>query len=82
MLVTAREVDVLRLVATGKFQLAVDDFNAALNVDAKNGDAWAQRGAALERLGNAKEAGESYQKALIVDPNNRSVREFLQSIRQ
>jgi Flp pilus assembly protein TadD len=62
------------LIATGKFQPAIEDFNAALNVDNKNGEAWAQRGVAFERMGNPKDANESYQKALIVDPNNQTAR--------
>ena len=62
------------LIATSQFEKAVEDFNAALNVDNRNGDAWAGRGLAYERLGKRQEASESYQRALTADPGNAMAR--------
>ena len=58
-----------------KYDAAIEDFNAALNVDNRNGDAWASLGLAYERQGNRQKATESYQRALVVDPGNRIARE-------
>ena len=63
------------LTATGKFDQAIEDFNAALNVDNRNGDAWAGLGLAYERQGNKPKAVESYGRALVVDPANKAARE-------
>jgi len=59
----------------GKYDLAIEDFNAALNVDNKNADAWAGLGFAYEKQGNKAKASESYGRALTADPNNRSARD-------
>ncbi len=54
--------------------MALDDFNAALNVDNKNADAWAGRGVADEKLGHKTEAVESYQQAQTLDNGNAMAR--------
>jgi tetratricopeptide (TPR) repeat protein len=63
------------LIALGKYDAAVEDFNATLNVDNRNGDAWAGLGLAYEKQGNRQKASESYQRALVVDPNNKLARD-------
>ena len=65
------------LVAQGKYDLAIEDYNAALNVNAKNGDAWAGLGLAYEKSGNVAKARESYGRAKLVDPDNRAAAEGL-----
>ena len=52
-----------------KYDAAIDDFNAALNVDSNNADAWAGLGYCYEKLNNRAKAVESYQRALQVNPN-------------
>ena len=63
------------LTVIGKYDQAIEDFNAALNVDNRNGDAWAGLGLAYEKQGNKTKASESYGRALVVDPGNRVARE-------
>ena len=63
------------LIAVGKFDLAIEDFNAALNVDNHNADAWAGLGLAYERKGDRAKAQESYQRALVVDQSNKLARD-------
>jgi Tfp pilus assembly protein PilF len=67
-------------MATGKYQAAIEDFNAALNVDANNSDAWAGLGFCYEKLDNHAKAVESYQRAVQVDPNNAQARSALQRL--
>ena len=61
-------------MATGKYDAAIEDFNAALNVDANNADAWAGLGVAYEKSGNKAKAIESYNRAMQVDPQNAVAR--------
>ncbi|MDB5642952.1 MAG: Tetratricopeptide 2 repeat protein, partial [Hyphomicrobiales bacterium] len=63
------------LIALNKYDAAIEDFNATLNVDNRSGDAWAGLGLAYERQGNRQKATESYQRALVVDPNNKLARD-------
>ena len=56
------------LIATNQFEKAVEDFNAALNVDNRLGDAWAGRGFAYEKMGRKQEASEP------ITPDSRDVR--------
>ena len=58
------------LVATGKYDAAIEDFNAALNVNNHNADSWANLGVAYEKQGNKSKAVESYNRAMEVDPQN------------
>ena len=62
------------LNALGKYDAALEDFTASLNVDNRNADAWAGRGFAYEKLGKKSEAAESYQRALSLDGNNATAR--------
>ena len=39
-------------MATGKYDAAIEDFNAALNVNANNSEAWAGLGLCYEKLNN------------------------------
>ena len=58
------------LIAQGKYDKAIEDFNASLNVDNRNANGWAGLGMAYEKQGNRTKASESYQRALVIDPNN------------
>ena len=59
---------------TGQWQKAVEDFNAALNVDDHNADAWASLGLAYEKLGNRAKAAEAYSSAASINPGNAEAR--------
>ena len=67
-------------MATGKYEAAIEDFNAALNVNANNSEAWAGLGFCYEKLDNRAKAVESYQRAVLVDPNNSQARAALQRL--
>ena len=67
-------------MATGKFDAAIEDFNAALNVNANNSEAWAGLGFCYEKLNNHAKAVESYQRAVVVNPNNSQARAALQRL--
>ena len=58
------------LIAQNKYPAAIEDLNAALNVDTKNADAWANLGVAYEKSGNAVKARESFARAKVIDPRN------------
>ncbi|MGH6818720.1 MAG: tetratricopeptide repeat protein, partial [Methylovirgula sp.] len=62
-------------LALNEPQKAIEDFNAALNVDSKNADAWAGLGLAYEKLGDRAKALANYQHALAFDPNNKVARD-------
>ena len=59
------------LIAEGKYAAAIEDLNAALNVDTKNAEAWADLGLAYEKSGNMTKARESYSRAKVIDPGNQ-----------
>ncbi len=63
------------MLALGKADKAIEDFNAALNVNNKDANAWAGLGLAYEKLGNRNKAAESYDRALAFDPNNKVARD-------
>jgi tetratricopeptide (TPR) repeat protein len=65
------------LVAVNQHDKAIEDFNAALNVDNRNAEAWAWRGVAQERLGQRQEAIESYQRALSIQNANATAKQGL-----
>ena len=67
-------------MASGKYEAAIEDFNAALNVNSDNSDAWAGLGFCYQKLDNRSKALESYQRAISVNPNNTSARSALQSL--
>ena len=62
-------------MATNQYDKAIEDFNAALNVNAKDADSWAWRGVAFERKGDRSQAVESYQRALSIDNRNSVARQ-------
>jgi Flp pilus assembly protein TadD len=68
------------LMATGKYEAAIEDFNAALNVDANNSEAWTGLGVSYEKLNNRAKAVESYQRAVTVNPNASEARAALQRL--
>lgn len=68
------------LMAEGKYDAAIEDLNAALNVDTKNSEAWANLGLAYEKSNNAVKARESYARAKILDPNNQLAADGLSRI--
>ena len=47
--------------------MALEDFNAALNLNNRNADAWAGLGLVHERMGNKPKAVEAYQTAIGID---------------
>ncbi|WP_163602461.1 tetratricopeptide repeat protein, partial [Klebsiella pneumoniae] len=55
---------------TNQFDKAIEDYNAALNVNNKDATSWAYRGLAYEKSNRRKEAMESYQRAAQIDPGN------------
>ncbi len=57
------------LVALGKYDKAIEDFNAALNVNNKSAQAWAWLGLAYDKTGNKQKAQECYQRATQLDAN-------------
>ena len=61
-------------MATGKYDAAIEDYDAALNVDVNNATAWANLGLAYEKSGNKPKALESYNRALQVDSTNSLAR--------
>jgi tetratricopeptide (TPR) repeat protein len=67
-------------MATGKYEAAIEDFNAALNVNANNSEAWAGLGLCYEKLNNHAKAVESYQRAVTVNPGNSEARAALQRL--
>ncbi len=64
----------------GKYDQAIEDFNAGLNVDNKSAEGWAGLGLAYERKGDRAKAAENYQRALVVDSNNAAARAGLQRV--
>ena len=62
------------LIATNQYPKAIEDYNAALNVNNKDATSWAYRGLAYEKSGQRKEAMENYQRASVIDPNNSVAR--------
>jgi len=62
----------------GKYEPAIEDFNAALNVDANNSEAWQASASATKKLHNHAKAVESYQRAVTANPNNSEARSALQ----
>jgi tetratricopeptide (TPR) repeat protein len=50
-----------------KYDLAIECFNKALEIDPKNGVLWNKKGFALGNLGKYEEAIECYNKALEID---------------
>ena len=67
-------------MATGKYDAAIEDFNAALNVNANNSEAWTGLGVCYEKLNNHAKAVESYQRAVTVNPNDSEARAALQRL--
>ncbi|WP_425332095.1 tetratricopeptide repeat protein [Rhodoblastus acidophilus] len=51
----------------GKADKAIEDFNAALNVDNRNAEAWALLGLAYEKKGDRRLASENYRRALSLN---------------
>ena len=54
-------------LALGKPDKAIEDFNAALNVNNKNAEAWALLGLAYEKKGDRRQASENYRRALSLN---------------
>ena len=59
-----------RKLASGELELALADFERALELDPQDAVAWAQHGVCLGRLGRQAEALESLARALELDPSN------------
>jgi len=67
-------------MTTGKYDAAIEDFNAALNVNAYNSEAWAGLGYCYEQLNNRAKAVESYQRAVQINPGNSAARAALRRL--
>ncbi|WP_289015863.1 tetratricopeptide repeat protein, partial [uncultured Methylobacterium sp.] len=68
------------LIATNQFDKAIEDYNAALNVNNKDATSWAYRGLAYEKSNRRKEAMENYQRAAGIDPNNAVAKQGLSRV--
>lgn len=66
--------------ATRQFALAAGDFSAALAINRDYAPAWAGRGIALQQLGRSDEALSDINKALALNPTDRTVRHALAQI--
>jgi small glutamine-rich tetratricopeptide repeat-containing protein alpha len=62
----------------GNHTLAIKDCNAALSIDPSYSKAYGRLGLAYSSLERHKEAKESYEKALAMEPDNESYRNNLQ----
>ena len=58
------------------YQGAVADFDRALSLNNNFADAYCHRGLALFKLGRPKDAIDSYQRALTINPNHPKIREY------
>jgi cytochrome c-type biogenesis protein CcmH/NrfG len=63
------------LVALNKNTTAIEDFNRVLNINNQYADGWAWLGRAQEGNNMMKDASESYNRALSVDPSNTIAKE-------
>jgi hypothetical protein len=59
----------------GMYAGAVSAFDAALAIDERSSEAWNYRGLSLAALGRYQEAIESYNRGLIVDPDEAALTE-------
>jgi tetratricopeptide (TPR) repeat protein len=53
----------------GGMELAIKDFRKAIDLNAKNADAWLWLGVALRRSNQAGEAQKAFEKSLEINPN-------------
>ncbi len=58
------------------YQGAVADFDRAVSLKDNFADAYCHRGLALFKLGRPKDAIDSYEKALAINPNHQKIREY------
>jgi tetratricopeptide (TPR) repeat protein len=63
----------LAAVSAEDYEQAVECFTAVLQADAEFYEAWYERGLALERWGYYAEAIASYDRALALNPNSKTV---------
>ena len=61
----------------GKYESAIEDFNACLNVNPDLVDGWLGLGLANEKKGDKEAAKEAYNRALAVDMSNATAKEAL-----
>ena len=64
----------------GKYDAAIEDFNAALNVDNRTPEGWLGLGLTYERKGEKAKAIENYNRVLVLDPNNSIARQGLSRV--
>lgn len=67
-------------LALQKYEKAYDDFYQAARGKENNFEAWALRGKAAEGMGNKKEAAQSYQRALQINPSYKPARDGLDRV--
>ena len=70
------------LASQGRFTEAVEQFQAAVRLNAEDANAQANLGSALAQLGRLAEAKSHYEAALRIDPANQLARENLQQIEE
>ena len=69
------------LTQLNKLESALEDFNAALNINNRNADAWAGLGLVSEKMGSKAKAIEAYNTAIGIDPNQSIARSGLNRLR-
>ena len=62
--------------ALGMHKKALEDYDAAIRVDAKNAWVWYARGMAKHHLGQSKGAIADYSKSIELDPSNHKAVEW------
>ncbi len=69
------------LTQVNKLDSALEDFNAALNINNRNADAWAGLGLVHEKMNNKAKAIEAYNTAIGIDANQAIARAGLNRLR-
>ena len=60
----------------GRYEDALRLSDSAIDVRASNVDAWVNRARALQHLGKGKEARDSIERALAIDPFHHNAQEI------
>ncbi len=54
----------------GRYEVAIDCYNMAIQINSKHADAWNNKGLALDSLGDYVKAVSCYQEAVKINPNH------------
>ena len=68
------------LLGKDRLQPAKEQLRQAVQLDKRNAPAWANLGVAIAKLGDATEARRCFERALRVDPGNRTATENLRAL--